>query len=541
MSLILKYNILEPPFNLELPIIGGTFTVTWAPGVTDSLTSHNYTVAGEYTVTISGSGITSFDYSSGTGQNYLIECINFGNVGLTNMTGMFRNCNNLTSVPSTLPTGVTNLSNMFICFTFPLSIFNSSNVSNWDVSSVTNLSNMFYLSNAFNQDLSLWDVSNVTNMQGMFERATNFNKDISLWNVSNVTNMEGLFKNARSFNQNISLWNVSRVTAMFNMLTGSGLSITNYNNLLYSWAYQTVSSSIQLGSLGLIYTSTGQMGRNILTGSPYNWVITGDAFQQPNTVRQNVSFSLIYNNNNDLVVGHTYQLWLNYNTIPFSSVITFDGSDNSLNFTNLISNTIGVITLLLYDNTDNNRLTSISIDVLDPPPPIVCFKECSKILTDTGYKPIETLRKGDLVKTFKHGFKPIDMIGKKIIYNPSEKDRIKDQLYQCSQDKYPEIFEPLVITGSHSILIDNIVTHKQIEQIKEVAGNTYFTDDKLRLPACVDERASIYEFKGDFTIYHIALENTDYYMNYGIYANGLLVETCSKRYLKELSNMELIE
>ena len=30
-------------------------------------------------------------------------------------------------------------------------------------------------------------------------------------------------------------------------------------------------------------------------------------------------------------------------------------------------------------------------------------------------------------------------------------------------------------------------------------------------------------------------------MNYGIYANGLLVETCSKRYLKELSNMNFIE
>lgn len=42
------------------------------------------------------------------------------------------------------------------------------------------------------------------------------------------------------------------------------------------------------------------------------------------------------------------------------------------------------------------------------------------------------------------------------------------------------------------------------------------------------------------TIYHLALENESYYNNYGIYANGLLVESCSQRYLKELSNMELI-
>ena len=75
----------------------------------------------------------------------------------------------------------------------------------------------------------------------------------------------------------------------------------------------------------------------------------------------------------------------------------------------------------------------------------------------------------------------------------------------------------------------------------EVYGNIYVTDRKYRLPACADPRASIYETPGTYTIYHLALENEDYDMNYGVYANGLLVETCSKRYLKELSNMTLIE
>ena len=172
-----------------------------------------------------------------------------------------------------------------------------------------------------------------------------------------------------------------------------------------------------------------------------------------------------------------------------------------------------------------------------PPPPLVCFKEGSKILTDNGYKPIETLRKGDLIKTLKHGFVPINMIGKRDIYNPAEKERIKDQLYKCSHEQYSELTEDLVITGCHSILVDNFISEEQKERVIEVNGNTYVTDNKYRLPACVDEKASIYEVKGNFTIYHIALDNDDYYMNYGVYANGLLVETCSKRYLKELSNM----
>jgi hypothetical protein len=173
---------------------------------------------------------------------------------------------------------------------------------------------------------------------------------------------------------------------------------------------------------------------------------------------------------------------------------------------------------------------------------LVCFKENTKILTNNGYRSIQDLRKGDLIKTICHDFLPIDMIGKKQIYHEASKIRIKDQLYKCSQTEYPEIFEDLIITGCHSILIDEFFSEEQREKTIEFNNNRVFiTDDNYRLPACFDERASVYETAGTYTIYHLALENDDYYMNYGIYANGLLVETCSKRYLKEISNMILIE
>jgi len=172
---------------------------------------------------------------------------------------------------------------------------------------------------------------------------------------------------------------------------------------------------------------------------------------------------------------------------------------------------------------------------------ISCFKEGSKILTDKGYKSIEDLRKGDMVKTLKHDFKPIEMIGKREITHIASEERNKNQLYKCSKTAYPEVFEDLVITGYHSILVDEFVSQEQREKVLEVLNIIYVTDAKYRLPACVDERASVYEVPGVYTIYHLALENDDYYKNYGIYANGLLVETCSKRYLKELSNMVLIE
>ena len=171
-----------------------------------------------------------------------------------------------------------------------------------------------------------------------------------------------------------------------------------------------------------------------------------------------------------------------------------------------------------------------------------CFLKSSKILTNHGYIPIEDLKKGDLVKTLLHDFKPIDIIGKKEIYHVASKERIKNQLYQCSKDNYPELLEPLVLTGSHCLLIENstsLVTAEQVEKIIQVNGAIYLTDDKLRLPTCVDEKTTVFPMEGNYTIYHLALENDDYYMNYGIYANGLLVETTSKRYLKELSGMDL--
>jgi hypothetical protein len=175
------------------------------------------------------------------------------------------------------------------------------------------------------------------------------------------------------------------------------------------------------------------------------------------------------------------------------------------------------------------------------PSSLACFKEDTKILTDKGYVKIQELKNGDLVKTLKHDYKPIVMIGKRDMYHPMLVERIKDQLYKCTQDKYPEVFEDLILTGCHSILVDGFISEKEKDMTIKVNGNIYETDDKLRLPACVDERAVIYNKSGNYTIYHLALENDNYYMNYGIYANGLLVETCSKRYLKELSNMDLIE
>jgi hypothetical protein len=165
-----------------------------------------------------------------------------------------------------------------------------------------------------------------------------------------------------------------------------------------------------------------------------------------------------------------------------------------------------------------------------------CFLENTLILTDKGYICIKNLKNGDLVKTFKSGFVPINMIGKETITHNALNKNIKNQLYTCLKEHYPEIFETLTLTGCHSILVDNFTSGIEEKKTIEVNGNIYITEGKLRLPACVDKRSQVFKVPGSYNIYHLALENDDDLMNYGIYANGLLVETCSKWSLKK-SNM----
>jgi hypothetical protein len=176
-------------------------------------------------------------------------------------------------------------------------------------------------------------------------------------------------------------------------------------------------------------------------------------------------------------------------------------------------------------------------------PSAPCFREGSQILCDISgvetYRAIETLRPGTLVKTLTSGFVPIDMIGHTKLKNPGHSVRIQNRLYKCSKANYPTLNEDLYITGCHSIL-EGYMSETQKKATIGQLGRLFVTEGKYRLMACIDERATPHVDDAEYTIWHIALENTEYYKNYGVWANGLLVETCSKRYLKELSGMTLI-
>lgn len=167
---------------------------------------------------------------------------------------------------------------------------------------------------------------------------------------------------------------------------------------------------------------------------------------------------------------------------------------------------------------------------------ILCFREDTQILCliegREMYVPIQSIQKGVLVKTLLHGYMPVETIGCSKIYNPPDGLRLKNRLYKLKPAQYPELTQPLYLTGCHSILV-SALSNTEREDTIGLLGRLFITENKYRLMACIDERAKPYRKEGIYNIWHFSLEHVDYYKNYGVYANGLLVESSSRRMMRE--------
>ena len=151
---------------------------------------------------------------------------------VSDMSGMFMNCENFRCNLSFWDVSkVRSMESMFQgCKEF------NSDLSSWNVSNVENMSALFSGCKEFNSDLSSWDVSNVEDMSNMFEYCENFNCDLSSWDVSNVKNMSEMFRGCHEFNSDLGSWDVSNVEDMSYMFR----DCENFNCDLSSWDVSNV-------------------------------------------------------------------------------------------------------------------------------------------------------------------------------------------------------------------------------------------------------------------------------------------------------------
>ena len=140
------------------------------------------------------------------------------------------------------------------------------------------------------------------------------------------------------------------------------------------------------------------------------------------------------------------------------------------------------------------------------------------------YVTIESLRPGDFVKTYKRGYKKIKYIGKGYIKNDP------DKWYKClyKLPKTGDMVDDLLVTGGHSILVDE----DRHPHPHPCTGKVGRVEDKLLLLAGSPNSDFIKQEDTDMhEIYHITLESDNDEEVFGIYANGVLAETCSEKCL----------
>ena len=172
---------------------------------------------------------------------------------------------------------------------------------------------------------------------------------------------------------------------------------------------------------------------------------------------------------------------------------------------------------------------------------VACFKKGTKILCENEiYIPIEELKIGDLVKTYKHGYRKIIVCSHSSLHEHSQKRFNK--LYTYSREKNPDLIEDLHLTGGHSLLLDTL-TEEESNDMSQInwSNDDFMVEDRYKLLACFSSELYV-ATEQNAEVYHFTLEppeNAKPSHVYGIYANGILAESCSQCAMEQSLGKEI--
>ena len=253
--------------------------------------SHEYATAGDYEVRVyntfprldmtDGADLVTYGNTPALPANSakLIAINQWGDIAWESVKNMFYQTPNLVTYTATDTPDLSMASSAEGMFAF--TGLTTADLSDWDVSTITDFSSMFSNALSFNGDLSDWVFSSAPfseatalNFTGMFNLASSFTgTGLANWDVSNAQTMTVMFSDAAAFNQDLSSWDISNVTDMFFFAKGTALSTTNYTNMLAAWGTLSLQSGVDFSVGTTTYSIAGLAGRDELTDT-FSWSVT---------------------------------------------------------------------------------------------------------------------------------------------------------------------------------------------------------------------------------------------------------------------------
>jgi hypothetical protein len=164
---------------------------------------------------------------------------------------------------------------------------------------------------------------------------------------------------------------------------------------------------------------------------------------------------------------------------------------------------------------------------------LYCFNQGTMLLGPNGYNSVEDLKVGDLLSTWIHGHRKIKRILRGVAIN---KNLVKAKNTMCVMKKQGNMTADLYLTGGHSLMVEKL-SFEEFKKQRSI-GFSQKIDDKQLLLAMV---SPLFEAAppGTYQHYHFVLENDgNPASRYGVWANGVLCETPSQKYVETMSGKQ---
>jgi photosystem II stability/assembly factor-like uncharacterized protein len=190
-----------------------------------------------------------------------------------------------------------------------------------------------------------------------------------------------------------------------------------------------------------------------------------------------------------------------------------------------LSNSLASTTINNAVLSGSNAIAGTSAGIYYTSSPL-CYEANTLILTveneEEVYKKVSELKVGDLVKTYKQGYKKINLL-RSFSYKPLDKNNELNLLYKHKENG-------VILTAGHSILVDELTEQEKINNKKYRFSQTI--EDKKLLLACSSDKFEKIDDDQEYHLYHFSLESDEPKAHFGVYINdGLLSESCSEEAL----------